>query len=86
LSALSDIVVNVIEEKINPLLAADRGSVELAEVREEEGVVVVRYRGRCAGCPAMPLTHQKVVTAVLLAADRSIRKVEYTLLEDDDEP
>lgn len=84
MSELLDTIVKVIEEKINPILAVDRGAVEVAEVREDEGVVVVRYTGRCAGCPATPLTHRKVVTSALLAADRSIRKVEYTLLEEDD--
>jgi Fe-S cluster biogenesis protein NfuA len=79
-----DTVNKVIEEKINPVLAVDRGAVEVAEVRESEGVVVVRYKGRCAGCPAAPITHSKIVTAALLAADRSIRKVEYTMLEEGD--
>jgi Fe-S cluster biogenesis protein NfuA len=84
LSALAETVEKVIEEKINPLLGADRGSVELAEAREDEGVVVVRYRGRCAGCPALTITHRKVVTALLVAADRSIRRVDFTLLDTDE--
>jgi len=79
-------ISKIIEEKVNPLLGVDRGSVEVADLREEEGVVVVRYSGRCAGCPALPITHDKVVTAVLLAADRSIRKVEYTLRDPEDGP
>ena len=84
MSALLDTVIDVIDRKVNPLLAADGGAVEVVEVREDEGVVLVRYVGRCAGCPALALTHKKVVTTTLLAADRTIRRVEYTLLEPDD--
>ncbi len=84
MSELLDTIVKVIEEKINPVLAVDRGAIEVAELREDEGVLVVRYTGRCAGCPATPLTHRKVVTSALLGAVRSLRKVEYTLLEEGD--
>jgi Fe-S cluster biogenesis protein NfuA len=79
-----DTVNRIVEEKINPVLAVDRGSVEVVEVRQDEGVVVLRYRGRCAGCPAAPITHKKIVTGALVSADRSIRKVEYTLFGGDD--
>lgn len=84
MSSLLDTVNRIVEEKINPVLAVDRGSVEVVEVRQDEGVVVLRYRGRCAGCPAAPITHRKIVTSALVSADRSIRKVEYTLFGGDD--
>ncbi len=85
MNSLLETVSKIIDERINPLLAVDRGSVEVVDVNEQSGLVKVRYRGRCAGCPALSVTHRKVVTAALLAADRTIRKVEYTLLDPLDE-
>lgn len=85
MDSLHATVEEVVAQRINPLLEKDRGSVEVVEVDEPAGVVRVRYRGRCAGCPALSITHRKVVTATLLAADRSITRVEYTLLDPEDE-
>lgn len=69
---------------MKPLLAVDRGGIEVVEVREAEGAVVVRYLGRCAGCPVLSTTHAKVVTAALLAASPFVKTVEYTLLSGED--
>jgi Fe-S cluster biogenesis protein NfuA len=41
--------------KIKPALQADGGDVELVEVTPE-GVVKVRLRGACAGCPMSQMT------------------------------
>lgn len=41
--------------KIRPALQADGGDVELVEVTED-GVVKVRLRGACMGCPMSQLT------------------------------
>lgn len=45
-------------DEIRPHLKADGGDVELVEVTED-GVVKVRLRGACEGCPMreMTLTH-----------------------------
>ncbi|MEW6442113.1 MAG: NifU family protein [bacterium] len=40
--------------KIRPMLQADGGDVELVEV--DDGVVKVRLRGACAGCPGAQMT------------------------------
>jgi Fe-S cluster biogenesis protein NfuA len=41
-------------EKIRPMLQADGGDVELVEVKE--GVVKVRLKGACSGCPMSQMT------------------------------
>jgi Fe-S cluster biogenesis protein NfuA len=41
--------------KIRPILQADGGDVELVEVGQD-GVVKVRLRGACGGCPMSQLT------------------------------
>jgi Fe-S cluster biogenesis protein NfuA len=42
-------------DKIKPALQADGGDVELVEVTPE-GVVKLRLRGACAGCPMSQMT------------------------------
>ena len=46
-------VAKVIEE-IRPMLQADGGDVELVDI--EDGVVKVRLKGACAGCPMSQMT------------------------------
>jgi len=41
--------------KIRPMLQADGGDVQLVGV-DEAGVVKVRLRGACAGCPGAQMT------------------------------
>ncbi len=42
-------------DKIRPLVQADGGDVELVGV-DDEGVVTVRLRGACIGCPSAAIT------------------------------
>mgnify|MGYP001570730870 CR=1 FL=1 len=41
-------------DKIRPMLQRDVGDVQLADV--QDGVVFVRLRGACAGCPMSQMT------------------------------
>ncbi len=41
--------------KVRPMLQADGGDVELVEVTED-GVVKVRLKGACGGCPMAMVT------------------------------
>jgi Fe-S cluster biogenesis protein NfuA len=41
-------------DQIRPMLQRDGGDVELVEV--QDGVVTVRLRGACAGCPMSQMT------------------------------
>jgi Fe-S cluster biogenesis protein NfuA len=41
-------------DRIRPMLQRDGGDVELVDV--QEGVVTVRLRGACAGCPMSQMT------------------------------
>ncbi|OPL16074.1 MAG: hypothetical protein AVO39_06390 [delta proteobacterium MLS_D] len=42
-------------EEIRPALQADGGDVELIDVTDD-GVVVVKLQGACAGCPMAEMT------------------------------
>ena len=46
--------VEAIINEIRPMLQADGGDIELVDV--EDGVVKVRLRGACAGCPGAQTT------------------------------
>lgn len=41
-------------EKIRPALQADGGDIELVDVKD--GIVKVRLKGTCAGCPMSRMT------------------------------
>ena len=56
-------VREVIEKEIKPLLALEGGSIELVSV--ENGVVEVRLKGACAGCPMSQFTLVNFVEATL---------------------
>ena len=47
----------VIEKDIRPMLQADGGDIELVDI-EEDGVVKVRLKGACGGCPMAQMTLQ----------------------------
>jgi Fe-S cluster biogenesis protein NfuA len=62
-------------EKIRPALQADGGDVELVDVTEN-GVVQVRLRGACAGCPMATLTLKNGIERRLREERPEIKSVE----------
>ena len=60
---LTEKVKNVLE-KIRPSLQADGGDIELVNV-DEKGVVKVKLKGACAGCPMSTVTLKMGVEKVL---------------------
>ena len=48
---------------IRPMLQADGGDVELVDI--EDGVVKVRLKGACAGCPMSQMTIKNGVERIL---------------------
>jgi Fe-S cluster biogenesis protein NfuA len=61
---MKDKVEKVIK-KIQPMLAADGGSVELVSVDEKKGVVTVRLTGACGCCPHSTMTLKNVVERMI---------------------
>jgi Fe-S cluster biogenesis protein NfuA len=66
-------VKGVIEKEINPLLAMEGGSIELLSA--EEGVVKVRLRGACAGCPMSQYTLANFVEVTLKEKVPGVKEV-----------
>ncbi len=48
--------VEAVIQRIRPLLQADGGDIELVKFDEATGVVSVRLRGACSGCPGAAMT------------------------------
>ncbi|HUT91359.1 MAG TPA: NifU family protein [Thermoguttaceae bacterium] len=48
--------VQLVIDKIRPLLQADGGDIQLVGVDEETGVVSVQLQGACKGCPGAAMT------------------------------
>ena len=60
-------------DKIRPALQADGGDVELVGV--EEGVVKVRLKGACAGCPVSEMTLKQGIERLLKEQIPEVKEV-----------
>lgn len=69
---MREAVQKVIDE-IRPILQSDGGDIELVGV--QDGVVSVRLRGACAGCPGAQMTLKMGVERRLKAAVPEVKEV-----------
>jgi len=61
-------------QSIRPMLQMDGGDVELIDI--VEGVVKVRLKGACGGCPMSQMTLTRGVEQVIKKAVPEVKKVE----------
>jgi Fe-S cluster biogenesis protein NfuA len=61
--------------KVRPALQADGGDVELVEVGED-GVVKVRLKGACGGCPMSQMTLKMGIERILKKEVPEVKSVE----------
>lgn len=61
-------------EQIRPALQADGGDVELVDVKD--GIVQVRLKGACGGCPMSSMTLSLGVERAIKRAVPEVKKVE----------
>ena len=59
--------------KIRPMLERDGGNVELVDVKD--GIVSVRLKGACAGCPMSTMTLKKGIERFLKEKISSVKEV-----------
>lgn len=62
-------------DRIRPVLRADGGDVELVEVTDS-GVVKVRLRGACQGCPMSRMTLKNGIERTILKEIPELKSVE----------
>jgi Fe-S cluster biogenesis protein NfuA len=67
--------VQAVIDEIRPLLQGDGGDIELISV-DEGGVVKVRLRGACAGCPGAQMTLKMAVERRLKTKVPEVQRVE----------
>lgn len=60
--------------EIRPMLQRDGGDIELVEVRDN-GQVVVKLRGACAGCPGAAMTLKLGVERILKEKVPGVKEV-----------
>lgn len=61
-------------EAIRPVLNADGGDVELIDV--SDGIVRVRLKGACGGCPMSQLTLTRGVEQAIKKAVPEVKRIE----------
>lgn len=62
-------------DKVRPNLQADGGDVELVEVTAD-GVVKVRLKGACGGCPMSQMTLKRGIEHTVMAEVPGVKSVE----------
>ncbi|QEN09933.1 NifU family protein [Oceanispirochaeta crateris] len=62
-------------EDVRPSLQADGGDIELVEVKED-GTVMVKLQGACAGCPMSQMTLKQGVETYLKKQIPEVKSVE----------
>ena len=71
---IKDKVENALN-KVRPSLQADGGDVQLVDV-DEEGVVKVKLKGSCAGCPMSQMTLKMGIEKMLKQNVPEVARVE----------
>ncbi len=66
--------VEAVLVKIRPALQADGGDVELVDVGED-GIVKVRLKGACAGCPMSQMTLKQGIESTLKQEIPEVKEV-----------
>ncbi|MBW2576175.1 MAG: NifU family protein [Deltaproteobacteria bacterium] len=66
--------IQAVIDKIRPMLQADGGDVELVDVLD--GVVKVRLKGACAGCPMSQMTLKNGIERFLKKEIPEVKSVE----------
>lgn len=67
--------VEAVIEEIRPMLQMDGGDITLVDVEEKTGIVKVRLRGACHGCPHAAITIKQGVAARIKEAVPAVTDV-----------
>ncbi len=68
--------IKKILDELRPSLQADGGDVELVDVDEKTGVVKLKLRGACVGCPMSTITLQEGIGRALKNKVKGVKEVE----------
>lgn len=62
--------------EIRPMLQADGGDIELVSVDEKKGIVKVKLKGACIGCPYAQMNMKEGIERYIKEKLPQIKKVE----------
>ena len=74
-NSLTKQVENVLAE-VRKMIKRDGGDLELVSVDEKSGLVKVRFRGACVGCPSAAITFQNAIEKTLKQQVPDVQSVE----------
>ena len=63
-------------QKVRPMLQADGGDVEFVDFNESTGIVTVKLKGACSGCPMATVTLKQGIEKYLKEACPQVKSVE----------
>ncbi len=66
--------VQAVLDKVRPALQADGGDVELVDITSD-GIVKVRLRGACMGCPMSQITLKAGIEKQIMAEVPEVKEV-----------
>lgn len=65
LDSISKEIINLIEERVKPAVAMDGGDITFVKFDSESGIVYVKLKGSCSGCPSSQITLQSGIKRML---------------------
>ena len=74
LSEIEKKIVNILETKIRPAVSRDGGDITLSSYKD--GVVTVKLKGSCSGCPSSLITLKQGVQNLLKHYVKEVNSVE----------
>ena len=69
-------IKELIETRVRPAVQEDGGDIEFVSFNENDGVVVVRMRGACSGCPSSAVTLKSGIENMLMHYVPEVTSVE----------
>lgn len=77
-------IKELIETRVRPAVQEDGGDIEFVRFDEGDGVVTVRMRGACSGCPSSAVTLKSGIENMLMHYVPEVTAVEEAEGEDDE--
>ena len=72
--------VQTVLAEVRKMIQRDGGDLDLVSVDEDSGLVKVRFRGACVGCPSAAMTFQNAIEQTLKQQIPQVQAVELVSL------
>lgn len=65
LCEISKQIIEILEERVKPAVAMDGGDISFVRFDAESGIVYLKLKGSCSGCPSSAITLQQGIKRTL---------------------